>query len=200
MKFISNFLVSIDQLGNVLAGGNPDNTISARVGYYTEEYYKNTATPAQWTKFKELINFAFYPIDGEEHCKEAYFNDAGEEFDKGTSDIAIAMLAILIVPVCLVVAVLLHLLKALGIVSPKTIDRSKNIKERLRIADARLKGVFRELNTHTVEIDEELHEILKVTERRIEAIAIEIYSGLYPNQRPKTIKLGKKADNIRKIV
>lgn len=39
-RYFSNFFVAIDQLGNTVAGGNPDNTISARVGYYNEHYYK----------------------------------------------------------------------------------------------------------------------------------------------------------------
>ena len=42
MNYLVNFFVSIDQFGNVLAGGNPDNTISSRVGYYTEKYYDRT--------------------------------------------------------------------------------------------------------------------------------------------------------------
>ena len=29
-------LVAIDQLGNAIAGGNPDSTISARVGFFSE--------------------------------------------------------------------------------------------------------------------------------------------------------------------
>ena len=101
MKVLSNFFVSIDQLGNVLAGGNPDNTISSRVGYYTEEYYPPDKIPVKWKFFRNVINFSFYPIDGKDHCKEAYLNDAGEEFDKDTSDYVIAILATIIIPSCM---------------------------------------------------------------------------------------------------
>ena len=110
MNFITNFLISIDQLGNVIAGGNPDNTISSRVGYYTEKYYPEERIPFRWRLFRDIINFTFYPIDGKNHCKEAYFNDAGEEFDSGTSDVAVAILAVLIIISCFFIATLLYLL------------------------------------------------------------------------------------------
>jgi len=191
MRILSNFFVSIDQLGNVLAGGNPDNTISSRIGFYTEEFYKGKKTPAKWSIFKKLINFAFYPIDGENHCKEAYFNDAGEDFDEETSDIAVAVLAILIFPSCIGIAALLYVLWGLGIVSPKKINRSNNIKQRLRIAEAKLKGVHTELNTYKVNIDEELDQILEDTESRIEEIANKINGVLNLNQRLKSFKMKK---------
>jgi hypothetical protein len=31
-KYFWNFLISLDQLGNTLAGGDPDETISSRIG------------------------------------------------------------------------------------------------------------------------------------------------------------------------
>ena len=146
MKYLSNFFVSIDQFGNVIAGGNPDNTISSRVGYYTEKYYEPHEIPFKWKFFRNIINFTFKPIDGDNHCKEAYYNDAGEEFDKGTSDITIAILAIIIVPSCVLIGLLLYTLYIFGIVSPKKINRTRNIKLRLGIAGAKLKGVYSELN------------------------------------------------------
>ncbi|WP_299108538.1 hypothetical protein [uncultured Tenacibaculum sp.] len=183
MNFFVNFLISIDQLGNVIAGGNPDNTISSRVGYYTERYYPPEKVPLKWKILRNIINFTFYPIDGEDHCKEAYFNDAGEEFDKGTSDIAIAVLAILIVGSCFFIAILFYLLYAFGIVSPKKINRSKNIKERLRIAEAKLKGVHTELNEHRIQVDKELDEIIDETQNTIEEIAQKIEGILRLKQR-----------------
>jgi hypothetical protein len=172
-----NLFVSIDQLGNVLAGGNPDNTISSRVGYYTEKYYDSNKVPFKWRTLRNIINFTFYPVDGKNHCKEAYFNDAGEEFDKGTSDIAVAFLAILIIISCIFISILLYLLFAFGIVSPRKINRSKNIKQRLRIAEAKLKGVHSELNEYKVKVDEELDEIIDETQNTIEEI-IEKVDGI----------------------
>jgi len=174
MGYLANFFVSIDQLGNVIAGGNPDNTISSRVGYYTEEYYDKDKVPFRWTFFKKVINTTFWPIDGRDHCKEAYYNDAGEEFDPGTSDIAVFILAILIIGSCIIIAVVLYLLYILGIVSPRRINRTQNIKQRLRVAEAKLKGVHTELNQYKVVVDKELDDIIDKTETTLKEIAEKI--------------------------
>lgn len=195
MAYLTNFFVSIDQLGNVIAGGNPDNTISSRVGYYTEEYYKPEEIPIKWKLFKTIINFTFYPIDGTDHCKEAYYNDVGEDFDKGTSDIAIAILAIFIIISCIPISVLLYSLLAVGFVSPKQINRTKNIKERLRVAEAKLKGVYTELNEYKVKVDEELDEIIEDTQNTIEEIVEKINGVLNLNQRVKKFKENKHLSN-----
>ena len=192
MNYLSNFFVSIDQLGNVLAGGNPDNTISSRVGYYNEKQYPNGKTPLKWRVFKFIIDKTFYPIDGDNHCIEAYYNDAGEDFDKGTSDIVVSILAILIIISCIPIAIILYLLYAFGIVSPKRINRSKNIKQRLRIAEAKLKGVHSELNRHKVKVDKELDEIIDDTQNTIEEIIEKLDGMLNLKKRLSAFKLKNK--------
>ena len=174
MSYIFNFFVSLDQLANTLAGGYPDNTISARVGYYTEKYYKPDEIPMKWKLFRFIINFTFYPVDGKGHCKDAYFKDAGEKFDEQTSDLAIAFLSIIIILVSVTVAPFLYLLYGLGIVSPKKIDRRKTIKNRLRLADAKLNGVLTELKMYDVESDSELKDILNDTQEIVDNIAKKI--------------------------
>lgn len=157
MSYLGNFFVSIDQLGNVLAGGNPDNTISSRVGYYNRHHKTGKKAPWQWRVFEKIINFTFWPIDGPNHCHEAFHNDAGEDFDPNTNNILVAILAaIIIVPSTLFISILLYLLYFLGIVSPKYIDRNKNIKDRLRCAKAKLDGTLHELNEHKIEVDDAL--------------------------------------------
>lgn len=159
MGYLNNFFVSIDQLGNVIAGGNPDNTISSRVGYYNKHNTTTEKAPLQWRIFETIINFTFYPIDGEDHCHEAFHNDAGEEFDGNTRNILVAILAaLIIIPSCLLISTLLYTLYLFGIVSPKHIDRNKNIKKRLNLAQAKLDGTLHELNEHRVYIDDELKE------------------------------------------
>ena len=159
MGFLGNFFVSIDQLGNVIAGGNPDNTISSRVGYYNKHNNVGKKAPVQWRVFEKIINFTFYPIDGEDHCHEAFHNDAGEEFDDNTNNILVAILAtIIIIPSCVIIALVLYLLYIFGIVSPKHIDRTQNIKKRLKLAQAKLEGTLHELNEHKVNVDIELKE------------------------------------------
>ncbi len=157
MSYLGNFFVSIDQLGNVIANGNPDNTISSRVGFYNKHNKSGQKAPWQWQAFEKIINFTFYPIDGEEHCHEAYHNDAGELFDMHTKNIIVAILAgIIIIPSCFLISVLLYALYLFGFVSPKKIDRNENIKKRLYLSKAKLEGTLHELNEHKVEVDEEL--------------------------------------------
>ena len=183
MGFLTNLFVSIDQLGNVFAGGNPDNTISSRVGFYTEKYYQPEEIPLKWKLFRNIINFTFYPIDGKDHCKEAYYNDAGEEFDEGTNDITVAVLAVLIILSCVVIAIFLYTLLLLGVVSPRKINRTKNVKQRLRVAEAKLKGVYTELNQYKIKVDQELDETIDNTQLTIKEIAEKIDGILDLQQR-----------------
>lgn len=68
MTWGRNVLTSLDCLGNALSGGNWDVTISARVGWLC--YARET----RLGKFlRVVIDFTFYPFDGPEHCKNAYF-------------------------------------------------------------------------------------------------------------------------------
>jgi len=194
MKYLSNLFVSIDQLGNVIAGGNPDNTISLRVGFYTEKFYKKGSVPAKWQIFKQIINFAFYPIDGEGHCKQAYFNDAGEGQDDDTSDLAIAVLAIIIIPSCIVIALLLYLLYAFRIVSPKKINRTLNAKNRLTSAVNKLKGVHTELNDYKVKVDDELNIIIENAEKTIDEISAKINGILNLKNRLIQFKNNKSSE------
>jgi len=157
MAYLSNFFVSIDQLGNTIAGGNPDNTISSRVGFYNQHNKSGEIAPWQWRVFEKIINFTFYPIDGKEHCHEAYHNDAGEAFDLHTKNIIVAILAaIIIIPSCILIASLLYTLYLFKIVSPKQINRNHNIKMRLSLSKAKLEGALHELNEHRVIVDDEL--------------------------------------------
>lgn len=105
-------LIAIDQLGNALAGGNEDCTISARLGYL---YLKR---PQAWTTWlMRFVDFIFYPVDGVGHCLGAYYLDQDEEFIRG-NDIALAILTVLIVVVCVIIypfILLMALFKAIRI-------------------------------------------------------------------------------------
>jgi hypothetical protein len=39
MPYWLNVFIAIDQLGNAIAGGNPDNTISGRVGFFASDLH-----------------------------------------------------------------------------------------------------------------------------------------------------------------
>jgi hypothetical protein len=61
MYYFRNVLISIYQLGNTICGGDPDNTISARVGYFA--LVNNGPKKYYWRTFEKVINFTFWPID-----------------------------------------------------------------------------------------------------------------------------------------
>ena len=72
MSWGRRLLVSIDQLGNTLAGGDPDETISSRVG-------KRAIKGKRWGLFCEyLINALFLAVTGErDHCRANIEADEG---------------------------------------------------------------------------------------------------------------------------
>ena len=185
MSYIVNFFVSIDQLGNTIAGGNPDNTISSRVGFYNKHNtIPGEKAPWQWRLFQKIINLSFWPIDGKGHCHEAFHNDAGEDFDKNTKNILVAILAaVIIIPSCVLISILLYTLYALRIVSPKYIDRNKNIKKRLNSAQAKLDGTLHELNEHKVDVDDVLKQNALETIKSAENVSEKINGMLNLKKR-----------------
>lgn len=75
--YIKNVLVGIDQLGNALIGGDPDETISSRVGKgqrgdYGRAIWYYTYLP------RVLIDIIFYPFDGPNHCQQSIEDDEGK--------------------------------------------------------------------------------------------------------------------------
>jgi len=67
MTIARKILIGVDKFFNWLSGGNIDNTISARVGYFAATTYPNPF----WQLMESVINFAFWPIDGPDHCLQA---------------------------------------------------------------------------------------------------------------------------------
>lgn len=104
-SWIYRVLVAFDQLGNALADGNPDATISARVGYHSITVKGRTRY--YWKLMERIINFSFYPVDGKDHCLKSYCADVDEKFMLG-SDVARVFLSFLIIPFSLVIALLLY--------------------------------------------------------------------------------------------
>jgi len=98
-------LVAIDQLGNAIAGGNPDSTISARVGYFSERANRGKG---YWKALESIIDFAFFPIDGPRHCYQAWQAE-DEHFWRG-SDFTRVILSVFIIVACPVIAIVLRVL------------------------------------------------------------------------------------------
>lgn len=63
-KYLFNILVSLDQLGNTLTGGDPDETISSRLG----KHYNNSLL----AQFVDLI------FPGRTHSKDSIEPDEGK--------------------------------------------------------------------------------------------------------------------------
>lgn len=114
-SYIYRVFVGIDQLGNAVAGGNPDNTISGRTGYFAKSAHDSVRW--YWIILEKLINFTFYPLDGPEHCDQAYRNDELEDYYvlKG---IMFFILSIITIASCAILCPLFYLLLFLKVVKP----------------------------------------------------------------------------------
>ena len=63
-KYLFNILISFDQFVNTLAGGDPDETISGRLG----RLFPNS-------EFRKFVDFLF----GKDHCTKAIEDDEGKD-------------------------------------------------------------------------------------------------------------------------
>lgn len=66
MSYLKRILIAIDQLGNAAANGNPDETVSSRVG-------KNAIAGKWWALVAEkVINWtAWHVFHDPDHCRRA---------------------------------------------------------------------------------------------------------------------------------
>lgn len=78
-QYFVNVFYFLDLLVNALSGGHVLITVSARVGMINKYYelkrkrgHKRTFTSCMWKLYEKVINYAFYPIDQEDHCFKAY--------------------------------------------------------------------------------------------------------------------------------
>ena len=72
-NYLGRILQALSQLGNALSGGNPDISISARIGQ------KNKST-RYWRFATWVVDTVFEPWDGKEHCRKAYNRDKLEDY------------------------------------------------------------------------------------------------------------------------
>ncbi len=149
-KFVSHLFLSIDQLGNALAGGNSDNTISARIGFYNHHSSPKNEVSGYWKFLEWVIDTTFEPVDGKGHCHEAYHNDAGEIFDSEITRFFIVIASVIIIVSCVVIALVLYPLAGLGILKQKKIDRSVNLATRFDYCNLQLKSILQELDEHSI--------------------------------------------------
>jgi hypothetical protein len=110
---VSKSLVWIDRVFNWLTGGNYQHTISARTGKYSGE--SNGLKPF-WEFLEAFVNLAFFPIDGPNHCDQAYqkeiAKDPRHDFKKGSAFMQ-ALVLIVITLACIPVALVLWIWKGI---------------------------------------------------------------------------------------
>lgn len=104
MTYAKAVLVAIDQLGNAIAGGNPDCTISGRIGYYQEHAVRPYVW--YWNMLAFVVNLTFYPWDGPDHCKQAYVKEVKNEFNviKHAIPLVLFLLSLITITSCLAIA------------------------------------------------------------------------------------------------
>ncbi|XOV66341.1 MAG: hypothetical protein ACFHU9_12000 [Fluviicola sp.] len=168
MSYFRDVLISIDQLGNTFAGGNPDNTISSRIGYHMHKPKNERSTLFYfWSAMCWIVDSTFYPVDGPEHCHNAFHNDAGERFDDHTKDWAVVVVCLIILVTCIPISIVLYSLWLFGVVSPKTIKRAEIINERLEIIGQKMHGICHEIDEFPISDPENIDK-LKDSMRKME--------------------------------
>ena len=74
-KYIINFLISVDQLGNTILGGDPDETISSRLGKIKVKH----SGKIPWTRpLSKIIDYGLDKIDPN-HSIDAIGEDEGKD-------------------------------------------------------------------------------------------------------------------------
>lgn len=95
MEYLKNLLTALDQLGNSITGGNPDVTISARVGGHSLMGYSK-----YWKVLERVIDFTFEPIDGKNHCLESFYSDDDQDIGLASS-LVFTSLSVVVLVSCL---------------------------------------------------------------------------------------------------
>jgi len=128
MGYIRRTLIAIDQLGNALAGGNPDCTISGRIGYYSN--HANGTIRWYWKILEYIVNETFFPLDGPCHCNCAFHNEEDEKYiaPKG---FMVFILSLITIVSCIILALPFHLLWLFNIVKPKRNEKYSTQKSKV---------------------------------------------------------------------
>jgi hypothetical protein len=107
MPYWLNVLLAIDQLGNAIAGGNPDNTISGRVGFFASDDHKSKIK-SYWKALERIIDLTFEPLQGTRHCYRAWQGEP-EETDTEVTYITRIILGIFVTVGCFFIGIALWL-------------------------------------------------------------------------------------------
>lgn len=137
-----NVLIAVDKLGNTLSGGNHNSTISARVGYFSENPKNSIVGRLYWKGLEKIIDFSFKPMDGDNHCHQAYVKEGGNLFIDTGNDWMRFGLSFIIVGSCLgCVIPLVYLSKYIFGLKPKPDILYVVFEERLEATNRQLINV-----------------------------------------------------------
>jgi hypothetical protein len=75
-RYILNVLVALDQLASALIGGDPDETISSRLGKAVRGDY-GRFQQILWIVPAAAVDLVFLPFDGPDHCRRVIEEDEG---------------------------------------------------------------------------------------------------------------------------
>lgn len=114
MSYLKRLLIAVDQLGNAISGGNPDATISGRIGYFASS--ANTAVRWYWLIMQFIVDATFYPLDGVNHCFDSYLKDRDEEYRPTKLVIAFFALSLITTIVCSILIIPFYIFWAIGII------------------------------------------------------------------------------------
>lgn len=143
MAYFRPLFIGVDQLLNAIAGGNPDNTISSRIGYYARHAEGNQQK--LWKVLEWITDKTFWPLEGPGHSYLAFRADAGEDFDADKSGVGVFMTFLLSLPFLILIAVVLWGGWLLGVVKQIEINRVEAIRGRLRRTEKMLISITEEL-------------------------------------------------------
>lgn len=103
-----NVGIGFDKAANTWSGGSHNNTISARVGDYSNRKGRYSLF---WAILEWIINFAFLPVDGPEHCYKAFQKEKDDNtFREGKWPVRVLLMPI-VASSCLVIGVTLRFIK-----------------------------------------------------------------------------------------
>jgi len=94
-NWLYSVLIAVDQLGNALAGGYADSTISARVGYNVQN--SKALTRNYWRFLQWVIDFIFLPLDGPNHCHQAFRNGNKNHYRDGSDLMRFILSALILI-------------------------------------------------------------------------------------------------------
>lgn len=181
MGYLRNIFVSVDQLGNALAGGDPDNTISARIGFYNHHKHVNgvSASPHPvkwyWKAFEDIVDTTFRPVDGDGHCHEAYHSDAGEFFDPHTKNWAVGVLSVLIIGSCIPLFIIFRVVGLFRSPNDPDKKRPERVENRLKRINVHLLSLIHEFDENPeLRLDDSTLKVCDEISEKIEKIKAEI--------------------------